>query len=293
MEEETPPQKVTFVGKEKSGPHILIFGAIHGDEGCGPIAIEKVIQKIKNGVLTLGQGSVTFVPICNPKAHREKTRVHKENLNRIFKKTEQPHLYEEHLANYLCELVDTCDALLDIHSSFVSAPSHAFVDYPTPENMAFAKALNPEFLLFDWPAVYENNPFAFPAWTTDRYAHEAGKIGILVECGKHDDPIALRRAEDAILRTLAHFELIPSTVPDTNATEPKAVYMNRIFRRESANDRFTQTWTHLQFVPAGTHVAEYASGEQVYTEHDSYVLFPKDYALPGGEWFYLGQQQVV
>jgi predicted deacylase len=268
------------------GPSLLVFGAIHGDEKCGPVAIRKVMDAIQSGTLPLVRGSVTFVPVANPKAYADKSRVHKENLNRIFRKTEHPDSYEAELANELCALVDECDALLDIHSSFVPAPSNAFADYPTPDNLAFAKALAPEYLIYDWPAVYENNPFAFPAWTTERYAHEAGKLGVLVECGKHDDPEAERRAENAILRALAHFKLIEKSEGAT--TEPKPVYMNRIFQRDSEGDTFSKAWAHLDAVPAGTTIAERASGEKIVAERDSYIIFPKDYALPGGEWFYLG-----
>ncbi len=281
----------TFPGT-KPGAKLLIFGAIHGDELCGPIAIRKIMDQITSGKLVIQEGSVTFVPVANPEAHANNVRVHKENLNRVFKKTEHPDSYEAKLANELCNMVDEHDVLLDIHSSFVPAPSNVFVDYQTPENLAFAKALNPEYLIFDWPAVYENNPFAFPAWTTDRYAHEAGKIGVLVECGKHDDPKALQLAEDAILRTLVHFKLVAPILGLSAPTqEPSPVYMNSIFQRDSEGDVFTKAWSHLDAIPAGTCIAERASGEKIIAEHDSYILFPKDYALPGGEWFYLGSSK--
>ena len=281
-------ETVVREGKDVSAaPRVLIFGAIHGDEHCGPVAIREVIRKIDASELSLVRGSVTFVPVCNPKAHDDQVRAHKENLNRIFKKTEQPDSYEAELANELCALVDEHDVLLDIHSSFVPAPSNLFVDYPTPENKAFADALNAEYQIYDWPAVYENNPFAFPAWTTDRYAHEAGKIGLLVECGKHDDPKAVALAEEFIVRTLEHLNLVDPVLPAASV-QAKPVYMNSIWKRESMGDRFTQSWSHLDMIPAGTVLAIRENGEEIVAEHDSYILFPKDYAQPGGEWFYLG-----
>lgn len=276
-----------FEGKE-AGPKLLFFGAIHGDEYCGPIAIGLVVDRINSGELVLKRGSVRFVPICNPKAFKEKRRVLKENLNRVFRKTEKPETFEAKLANELTALVDECDVLLDIHSSFVPAPSNVFVDYPTEENLAFARALSPEFLVFDWPKVYENNEFAFDSWTTDRYAHEAGKIGLLAECGKHDDLVAIERAETYILRTLAHFGLIDGN----DETSPsRSVHMTQIFRRDDANDSFTKTWHHLESVPAGTTVATRANGETITVEEDSFIIFPKEYALPGGEWFYLAVER--
>lgn len=252
------------------------------------------MEHIKSGELTVVRGSVTFVPICNPKAHADKSRVHKENLNRIFKKTEHPDSYEAELANELCALVDRCDVLLDIHSSFVPAPSNVFVDYPTTENLAFARFLGPDFIILDWPKVYENNEFAFPAWTTDRYAHEAGKIGILAECGKHDDPEAELLAERYIERTLEHFGLIALGPPPTE-TPPSArsVYLTEIFKRESAEDAFAKNWYHLEPVAKGTMIARRATGEELYASSDCFIIFPKDYALPGGEWFYLAVEKTV
>lgn len=276
---------------EAPGKNVLVFGAIHGDEQCGPVAIERVMEKIRSGTVSIARGSVTFVPVCNPKAYRERNRVHKENLNRIFKKTTEPDSYEAELANELCTLVDKCDVLLDIHSSFVPAPSNVFVDYPTPENLAFARSLGPDFLVFDWPNVYENNEFSFPGWTTDRYAHEAGKIGILAECGKHNDPKAEELAERYIARTLEHFGLTPlGTPPPIPEPSPRSVYMTDIYRRDSAGDQFTKNWYHLEPVQKGTVIARRANAEEVSAETDCFVIFPKDYAPPGGEWFYLARE---
>lgn len=281
----TSVESFLFEGPQQ-GLGLLVFGAIHGDELCGPVAIERVMENIRSGEIPLLQGSVRFVPVCNPIAYSEKKRVLKENLNRIFRKTETPKSEEAKLANELCPLVDACDVLLDIHSSFVPAPSNVFVDYPTPENLAFAKALSSEFLIFDWPKVYENNPFAFDSYTTDRYAHEAGKVGLLAECGMHDDPIAIERAERYILRTLAHFGLIEQNEP-TDLSPSRSVYMTEIFRRESKDDLFAKEWHHLEAVPAGTKLATRATGEAIVAERDCFIIFPKEYALPGGEWFYV------
>ncbi len=278
----------------QDGAKLLVFGAIHGDEQCGPVAIGKVMDRIRAGTLPIVRGSITFVPVCNPEAYAEKNRVHKENLNRIFKKTENPDSYEAALANELCALVDECDALLDIHSSFVPAPSNVFVDYPTQENLAFAKSLRPDFLVFDWPKVYENNEFAFPGWTTDRYAHEAGKIGILAECGKHDDLNAEALAERYIERALEHFGLTAlGPPPVAEEPAPRSVHMTDIYKRESADDTFVKAWHHLEEVPGGSIIATRANGEEVRASSDCFILFPKDYALPGGEWFYLGVEKAA
>ncbi len=282
-------ESYTFTAS-KTGLKVLIFGAIHGDEHCGPVAIRSAIQKLETGVWPMLEGSATLVPVCNPKAHEEKKRVRKENLNRIFKKTESPETEEQELANELSSLVDECDVLLDIHSSFVPAPTNVFVDYPTSENLAFAAALAPDFLIFDWPKTYENSPLGFDSWTTDRYAHDAGKIGVLAECGQHDAPSSVEHAERYIERTLAHFGLIPPLHESTPELARK-VYMTGIWKRESAEDRFARLWHHLEFIPEGALIALRADGEEILASEDCFILFPKEYAVPGGEWFYLSVER--
>lgn len=272
------------------GTNLLVFGAIHGDEACGPAAIRSMMKRLEAGARTLTAGSVTFVPVCNPKAFEERARARRENLNRIFRKTAVPATEEQELANELCTLVDECDALLDIHSSAVPAPANVFVDYPTPANLAFARALAPEFLIFDWPKTYENSAHGFDSFTTDWYAHQAGKIGILAECGQHDAPESAERAERYIERALAHFSLT-NPLPESALEPARSVSMTEIFKRESAEDRFAKSWCHLEPVPEGTLIALRADGEEILAPEDCFIIFPKDYALPGGEWFYLGVER--
>ncbi len=125
----------TFTGLS-DGPVLIVLGAIHGDETCGPVAIKKIMHKIDDGSIVLKSGTLRCVPVCNPRAYEGGVRYAEDNLNRIFRKSEDPQTYEARLANELCELVDKADVLLDIHSSHAPAPVNLFVDYPTPENEA-------------------------------------------------------------------------------------------------------------------------------------------------------------
>lgn len=105
----------TFFGK-KPGKHVLIFGAIHGNEICGPNAIFQVIHQIQENKIILETGMITFVPICHQKAYESGVRYMEKNLNRVFCKHMKPSYLEEHIANELTGLIDNADILLDIHS---------------------------------------------------------------------------------------------------------------------------------------------------------------------------------
>lgn len=276
-----------------SGPRLLVFGAVHGDEVCGPAAIKSIMKDLESGALTLSSGSVTFVPVANPKAYEQRKRLVEENLNRVFKKTEHPASYEQRLANELCLLMDETDVFLDIHSASAPGGTNVFIDYPEDEgNKAFAFALPADYALVGWPSVYEGNAHGFGSFTTNQYAHEAGAVETLIECGQHDDPQAIHIAREAIMRTLAHFKMI--ALPEA-ASPPRTpmttVRMEKLFACESVGDRFIKEWSHLEQVPEGTLIAERASGEQIIAADASIIIFPKIGGKPGEEWFYLGEME--
>src|SRR5437773_1296890 len=98
------------------GPRLLILGGVHGNEICGPLAVKKIVATFENGKIELKQGSVTFIPVCNPQAYAEDKRFIEHNLNRSFRRHATPRLYEEKLQNALAPYLENCDVLLDIHS---------------------------------------------------------------------------------------------------------------------------------------------------------------------------------
>ncbi len=277
----------TFPGLTE-GRTLIVLGAIHGDETCGPAAIRRVMHEIDDGSIVLKKGSVRCVPVCNPRAFEGGIRFAEDNLNRIFKKTENPASYEARLASELCELVDQADVMLDIHSSHAAAPVNLFVDYPTAENEALAAALGAEYVIYDWPKVYEQSSVELDSWTTDRYAYENGKVGILLEAGQHSDQRSEIVAYEAILHTLVHLDMIDPRTELHQVVKAMPVHMTEVFVRDSMEDVFTAQWSHLQRVAKGTTVATRGSGEAIQMKEDGVIIFPKTYAKPGGEWFYLG-----
>ena len=138
------------------GPHLLVLGAIHGDEVCGPIAIPRVIEKFQNRTLFLKKGKVTFVPVCNPKAYEENVRFIDRNLNRYMSPISEPKLYEDDLTNALCPLLESADVLLDIHSYHVGGEPFIFVQDPNAEEVPFAQTLGPKHMVYGFAEAYQN-----------------------------------------------------------------------------------------------------------------------------------------
>jgi predicted deacylase len=50
-----PLETIRFHGL-KAGPKLLVFGAVHGNETCGPNAIARVIEECRAGRVSIQRG---------------------------------------------------------------------------------------------------------------------------------------------------------------------------------------------------------------------------------------------
>jgi len=96
-------ETVGFTGLQR-GPKLLVTGAVHGNEICGPQAIARAIEDCRSGRLAITRGHVTFVPVVNAKAWRRGTREGDRNLNRNLREREFPSNNEDLVGNVLCGL---------------------------------------------------------------------------------------------------------------------------------------------------------------------------------------------
>lgn len=93
-----PLEAVRFLGL-RPGPRLLVLGAVHGNEVCGPLAIREAIEACRSGALRIRRGEVTFVPVANPKAYRQQTREGDRNLNRDLREKPVPQDFEDRVGN--------------------------------------------------------------------------------------------------------------------------------------------------------------------------------------------------
>ncbi len=271
------------------GPRLVVFGAIHGDETCGPLACDRIARRVESGTLRLERGSLQLVPICNPEAHARQVRFVDENLNRVFARTDSPTSYEGRLANQLCNILDDgADLLLDLHSTSAPGPTSVFVDYPSEHSGSYASSLCAEYVLLGWPSVYASNAHGFNSDTTLDYAERVGITAVTFECGQHVDPSSIDVAETTILRALTFAGIAQGVTPQCD-TAARSVKMLTIEQKVAEGDSFTRDWEHLETAPAGMVIATRADGSPIRVVEDSLVLLPKRNARPGEEWFYIGR----
>src|SRR4051794_8862060 len=264
----TALETVCFTGLQP-GPKLLVTGAVHGNEICGPQAIARAIEDCRSGRLAIVRGHVSFVPVVNAKAFRQGTREGDRNLNRDLRERENPASNEDLVGNLLCGLLRAHDVLLDIHSFRSRGEAFVFVgpsnnDGPLePFQLAgperdLARRLGPKLAMRGWLPTYaraaaaRNSDPAEGIGTTE-FMRSCGSYGVTLECGQHSDPQAVDVAYEAIVRALAHLRLADAAPP--SVTVERAIKIVDVVLCQSAGDRLVREWRTGDAVQAGETIA--------------------------------------
>ncbi|MBL8289729.1 MAG: succinylglutamate desuccinylase/aspartoacylase family protein [Rubrivivax sp.] len=302
------------------GPRLVVTGAVHGNETAGTRGIERVVREIERGEIDIVRGTLTFVPVCNPLAYRHRRRAGERNLNRRLLPGQPPQPgretreYEDQVADVLCPLLAEHDVLLDLHS--FRSPGEPFALRGPQDNAGalepFAHAaaearlaahLGVRRIVDGWLDAYArgvaqrkqrgltpgavNEDAAYGIGTTE-YMRSVGGYAVTLECGQHDDPAAPGVAYHAIRQTLALLGLVEG-MPAPPAGPFECLTLARVIDRHAEGDRFVKTWTSFDALAKGDLIALRADGSEVRAPEAGCIVFPDHGALPGHEWFYLGQ----
>lgn len=118
-----------FAGLQ-TGPKLIVLGAVHGNETCGAVAIQKIRQDIESGMMHIDRGTLTMIPITNPLAYQNRRREGQRNLNRNMRVTSTPQDFEDLVCNVLCPMLAAHDVLLDLHSFHTPGIPFAMIGPP-------------------------------------------------------------------------------------------------------------------------------------------------------------------
>jgi predicted deacylase len=304
---EGPLESVRFTGFTR-GPKLIVLGAVHGNETCGPNAILRAITDCRSGRLAIRRGQVTFVPVVNLKAYHQATREGDRNLNRDLREKTIPVDYEDRIGNLVCAMLRDHEVLLDIHS--FSGAGVPFIFAGPLDNKAgvepfrFAKAegefaarLGTEMVIHGWLDVYgrflaERERLGFSNRTisegvgTTEYMRFSGGYGVTLECGAHDDPKSDEVGYEAIVNALAHLGLTEALAP--RVAMKTAIQIVDMFVCEREGDRIEGAWKTGDAVRAGQVVARRADGTAIEAPSDGYIVFPNRRAQPGDGLCYFG-----
>jgi predicted deacylase len=303
------------------GRRLLVTGAVHGNETCGTRAIQQLLTEFDSGELSLARGSVTFVPITNPLAFSLKQRIGDRNLNRNMGTTAIPQDFEDRIANALCPLLESHDALLDLHSFHTGGAPFVMIgpqdnhgplepfDKAGPE-MQLALHTGPHRVVEGWLETYArgvSRRAAAPAASADaratslvtdpnygvgttEYMRSRGGYGVTLECGQHDDPKAVAVARHAILQTLALLHIADWPLK-AEPQQREILKLIDVTDRAHPDDGFAREWRSFDPVKAGELIGTRHGGAEVRAEMDGFIVFPNPGAGVGQEWFYFAQRR--
>ena len=270
------------------GPHVMISSVVHGNELCGAIAVDHILQ---NNVRPLkGKLSLAFMNVDaylsfdpdNPSA----SRYLDEDFNRLWTKElleGDRSSIELRRAREVLPVLDTVDLLLDIHS-MQTATKPLMMAGPLDKGCEFARKLGiPEVVVMDFGhkagrRMREYEGFSAPGST---------KNALLIECGQNWD----QRSADLAITASWRFLMILGLVSEENAaahlrTEPpseqRIIKVSEPYTIRNSGFSFKEPYVGLEEIPsAGTVIAN--DGEiEVKTPYDNCVLImPSRRQRPG------------
>ncbi|MBC2838183.1 succinylglutamate desuccinylase/aspartoacylase family protein [Robiginitalea sp. SC105] len=290
------------MGGGQSGPTLVCFGGIHGNEPAGVAALESVFAQLATEANPLEAGR--FIGVRGNLAALEQGRrflVH--DLNRLWTLPRMAVIREKEPSLRSPEEAGLLEIFKCLHRILKeSGPPFYFVDLhttssPTLPFMTINDAvINRKFAgLFPVPVIlgieeYLDGPLL-------SYINELGYVSLGFESGRHEDPAAVRAAEDFLWLALEFAGLMGKS-PGPQAAERLARLREaargdrnfyEVFYRHALhgaeNFRMVGGFRSFQALPRGTLLAHDHS-EPVYMKKKGLLFMPL-YQDQGDEGFFL------
>jgi succinylglutamate desuccinylase len=256
-----------------AGPILTIIWGIHGNEICGVQAIDSLWDTLK-----LKRGKV-FLMYGNTEAIERGVRQIDLNLNRMFRSDETFSQNEKETIEYkrsreIMSYLNLSVASLDLHSS-PSIGSPAFIICEE----------NCRDVVKEFPFPIRCYGFTeMEPGGTDGYMNSRGKIGICVECGNHNDSLALDKALISVQKFLEYFDMIEKKEVILWET-PQQIFTAKFAYMTRTNDfRVVKIFSDFEDI-AKWQLIWYDSDERVYAQNTGKILFARDRDEEGVEGF--------
>lgn len=268
---------VTTFESGRSGPHVMIMAAMHGNEASGAIVLDELFRagiRPQRGRLTLAFGNVAAYQPPGP-LPRAALRLVDEDLNRVWgtlaDRTRDS--TERRRARALQPVLSSVDFLLDLHS-MQSADPPLMLAGPLPKGRAFARALGyPEFVVLD---AGHPNGMRLRDWGAfgDRTARANA---LLLEAGQHRSRSSAHVAMQATLRFLGCLDTVDRAALSAWPLDPlpspqRVVEVTEAVVARTDCFRFLAERRGMDVVPAGGTVIAEDGDRPVRTPYDDCVL---------------------
>ena len=270
----------------RAGEDVLVFGAIHGDEICGPKALNKIIDAFKTGDLHLTKGSITIIPVCNLQAYKENKRFIDENLNRVFGHTDDPQSLEASYANILLPYVERADVLIDLHSTAAAGAAFVFDDQETELSGQITACLPVPYILTGWDALYPEDQGVSTITAADKYQC----TGVCIENGQHIAEDAMENAYLSVMSILSFLKMVEGGVLPSTDHMAKRLHMTEVLYRKDMSATFSQDWQNFSPIKKDEVIASCPCYGTISAPYDGYLIMPKDTAPIDEEWLYFARE---
>ncbi len=270
------------------GPHVAITAVVHGNEPCGAIALDWLLQRgvrPLRGRLSLAMVNVDAYLRFDPEAPTQSRWVD-EDLNRVW---DEPTLAGERRsrelerARQLRPWLDGVDLLLDLHS-MQHASEPLTLAGSRVKGLRLAQATGvPALVVSDAGHAAGRRLRDYGAF--DDPAND--KAAILVECGQHWAASSATVAIETAVRFLRAVDAVApdwqaDAVPTASPPPQRRIEVTEAVTIKSGNFSFTHDFRGLEVVAkAGTVIAE-DDGDPIRTPYDGCVLImPNRRLMPG------------
>ncbi len=268
---------ITTLDSGRAGPHAMISAIVHGNELCGPIALEKLFHdgvRPARGKLTLGFLNVAAYELFD--AHDPyASRWVDEDFNRLWSpdvlKSKRTSVELER-ARQIQPLLETVDLLLDIHSMQTLSPP-VILTGTLPKGRELARDIGvPELVVADkghaaGTRMRDFNGFADAA---------SPKKSVLIECGQHGEAAAgdlaivssilfLRAA--GIMDDKFGAEVAAKTYP-----AQKLIEVTQAVTIETDEFTFARTFTGGEVLPDEGALIGHDGSREILTPYDDCIL---------------------
>lgn len=267
-------EEITQIKGIIDGPTSIILAGVHGDEKCGVEAFKKIVPSLK-----IENGRVFFI-YGNPRAIEKGIRMTNTNLNRMFKNDEilskeEKEGYEYSRAQFLKKYLDQSEVLLDIHSS--SNPNSKPFAICEENSKGIVEYLPIDITVSGFDNVEPGG--------TDYYMNSAGKIGICIECGFNDDPMAIQKAEEAInafLKARGHIK------NDIAPNIQSQIHMYELYFTKTSDFKISRPFKDFEEISKGE-IIGIDGNVEIKMDRDGIILFAKSRKGINEEAYLLGE----
>ncbi len=259
----------------KPGPHVALLAITHGNEIAGAIALDRLLR----GGLTPAAGKLSFVfgnlsayDRFDP-AHPTASRFVDEDLNRVWDEAtlDGPrHSIELNRARELRPLIDTVDALLDIHSMLWDADPLMLCG-SSDRGRAMARKIGvPPLIVADSGHANGKRIIDYTRFVEPGSACSAN----LIEAGQHWQPATVDIALACVAGLLRGLGSVDAAAP-LPAAAPVAQRLAEVTLTITAASNkfaFVQPWRGGVVVPDRNTLLAYDGDTEFRTPHDDCLL---------------------